>query len=239
MAKTVLITGASRGIGAATAEIFADNGYNVIINYNKNRERAEQIAQKTGGKIIQADISDIIQTGKMVDDIISEFKKIDVLVNNAGISVTGTFDSISDEDARRLFDVNIFGTFNCTKLVLPHMLRRKYGKIINVSSMWGQVGASCEVHYSASKAAVIGFTKALAKEVGPSGITVNCVSPGFISTDMTACYTKEEVNAICEEIPVGRTGSPYEVAQAVFYLASEQASYITGQILGINGGMIV
>lgn len=239
MAKTVLITGASRGIGAATAEIFADNGYNVIINYNKNRERAKQIALKTGGHIMQADVSDITQTGKMIDTIISEYKKIDVLVNNAGISVTGTFDSISDEDARRLFDVNIFGTFNCTKLVLPHMLRRKYGKIINVSSMWGQVGASCEVHYSASKAAVIGFTKALAKEVGPSGITVNCVSPGFISTDMTACYTQEEVNAICEEIPAGRTGSPYEVAQAVFYLASEQASYITGQVLGINGGMIV
>lgn len=239
MAKTVLITGASRGIGAATAEIFSDNGYNVIINYNKNHERAKQIASKTGGNLIQADVSDIAQTEKMIDSIISEYGKIDVLVNNAGISVTGTFDSISDEDARRLFDVNIFGTFNCTKLVLPHMLRRKYGKIINVSSMWGQVGASCEVHYSASKAAVIGFTKALAKEVGPSGITVNCVSPGFISTDMTACYTKEEVNAICEEIPVGRTGSPYEVAQAVFYLASEQASYITGQVLGINGGMIV
>ena len=239
MAKTVLITGASRGIGAATAEIFADNGYNVIINYNKNHERAKQIASKTGGNLIQADVSDIAQTEKMIDSIISEYGKIDVLVNNAGISVTGTFDSISDEDARRLFDVNIFGTFNCTKLVLTHMLRRKYGKIINVSSMWGQVGASCEVHYSASKAAVIGFTKALAKEVGPSGITVNCVSPGFISTDMTACYTKEEVNAICEEIPVGRTGSPYEVAQAVFYLASEQAAYITGQVLGINGGMIV
>ena len=239
MAKTVLITGASRGIGAATAEIFADNGYNVIINYNKNHERAKQIASKTGGNLIQADVSDIAQTEKMIDSIISEYGKIDVLVNNAGISVTGTFDSISDEDARRLFDVNIFGTFNCTKLVLPHMLRRKYGKIINVSSMWGQVGASCEVHYSASKSAVIGFTKALAKEVGPSGITVNCVSPGFISTDMTACYTKEEVNAICEEIPVGRTGSPYEVAQAVFYLASEQAAYITGQVLGINGGMIV
>jgi len=239
LVKTVLITGASRGIGAATAEIFADNGYNVIINYNKNHERAKQIASKTGGNLIQADVSDIAQTEKMIDSIISEYGKIDVLVNNAGISVTGTFDSISDEDARRLFDVNIFGTFNCTKLVLPHMLRRKYGKIINVSSMWGQVGASCEVHYSASKAAVIGFTKALAKEVGPSGITVNCVSPGFISTDMTACYTKEEVNAICEEIPVGRTGSPYEVAQAVFYLASEQAAYITGQVLGINGGMIV
>lgn len=239
MAKTVLITGASRGIGAATAEIFSDNGYNVIINYNKNHERAKQIASKTGGNLIQADVSDIAQTEKMIDSIISEYGKIDVLVNNAGISVTGTFDSISDEDARRLFDVNIFGTFNCTKLVLPHMLHRKYGKIINVSSMWGQVGASCEVHYSASKSAVIGFTKALAKEVGPSGITVNCVSPGFISTDMTACYTKEEVNAICEEIPVGRTGSPYEVAQAVFYLASEQAAYITGQVLGINGGMIV
>ncbi|MBR6600222.1 MAG: 3-oxoacyl-ACP reductase FabG [Oscillospiraceae bacterium] len=239
LAKTVLITGASRGIGAATAEIFADNGYNVIINYNKNHERAKQIASKTGGNLIQADVSDIAQTEKMIDSIISEYGKIDVLVNNAGISVTGTFDSISDEDARRLFDVNIFGTFNCTKLVLTHMLRRKYGKIINVSSMWGQVGASCEVHYSASKSAVIGFTKALAKEVGPSGITVNCVSPGFISTDMTACYTKEEVNAICEEIPVGRTGSPYEVAQAVFYLASEQAAYITGQVLGINGGMIV
>ena len=239
MNKTVLITGASRGIGASCARIFASNGYNVIINYNKNHERAKQIASKTGGNLIQADVSDIAQTEKMIDSIISEYGKIDVLVNNAGISVTGTFDSISDEDVRRLFDVNIFGTFNCTKLVLPHMLRRKYGKIINVSSMWGQVGASCEVHYSASKAAVIGFTKALAKEVGPSGITVNCVSPGFISTDMTACYTKEEVNAICEEIPVGRTGSPYEVAQAVFYLASEQAAYITGQVLGINGGMIV
>ena len=175
----------------------------------------------------------------MISEITERFGKIDVLVNNAGISVTGLFDLVSDEDSRRIFDINVFGVLNCTKKVLPHMLRRKYGRIINVSSMWGQTGASCEVHYSAAKAAVIGFTKALAKEVGPSGINVNCVAPGMIMTDMTSCYTEEEINEIKEDIPLGRCGTPHDIAETILFLASERSSYITGQIIGVNGGMII
>lgn len=239
MLKTVLITGASRGIGAATAEVFAENGWTVIINYNSSGEKALALAEKTGGLAYRADVSDSAQTEKMVADVIEKFGKIDVLVNNAGISVTGLFDLVSDEDARRIFDVNVFGTLNCTKKVLPHMLKRKYGKIINVSSMWGQTGASCEVHYSAAKAAVIGFTKALAKETGPSGINVNCVAPGMVMTDMTSCYTGEEIAEITEEIPLGRCGSTLDIAETILFLASEKASYITGQIIGVNGGMVI
>ncbi len=239
LAQTVLITGGSRGIGAATAELFAQKGYNVIINYNKNAEKAMELASKTGGTAIQADISDPDAVKKMIDTIINRYKKIDVLVNNAGIALQGMFDSISDNEIRKLYDTNIAGTLNCTKLVVPHMLRRKYGKIINVSSMWGQVGASCEVHYSATKSAIIGFTKALAKEVGPSGINVNCVSPGFIMTDMTSCYSEDEIADICQEIPLCRAGTPYDVAEVIVFLASESARYVTGQNLGVNGGMVV
>lgn len=239
MLKTVLITGASRGIGAETARLFADNGYKVIINYNSSREKAEKLAAETGGFAVKADVSDISETEKMVSEIIEKFGKIDVLVNNAGISVTGPFDMISSEDARKIFDINVFGTLNCTKFVLPHMIRRKYGKIVNVSSMWGETGASCEVHYSATKAAIIGFTKALAKEVGPSGINVNCVAPGLIMTEMNSCYSAEEIEEIIEEIPVGRCGSTRDAAESVFFLASEKAGFITGQVLGVNGGMVV
>ena len=239
MLKTVLITGASRGIGAATAELFAENGYTVIINYNSSREKALALAEKTAGLAIKADVSSSEETDRMISEITERFGKIDVLVNNAGISVTGLFDLVSDEDSRRIFDINVFGVLNCTKKVLPHMLRRKYGRIINVSSMWGQTGASCEVHYSAAKAAVIGFTKALAKEVGPSGINVNCVAPGMIMTDMTSCYTEEEINEIKEDIPLGRCGSPHDIAETILFLASERSSYITGQIIGVNGGMII
>ena len=239
MPKTVLVTGASRGIGAACAEIFAENGYNVIINYNNSSEKAEALAEKTGGLACKCDVSDPAATGKMVEDIIEKYGKIDVLVNNAGISVTGVFDLVSDEDAKRLFDINVFGTLNCSKKVLPYMLKRKYGKIINISSMWGQTGASCEVHNSAAKAAIIGFTKALAKEVGASGINVNCVAPGMIMTDMTSCYTAEEVEEIKEEIPLGRCGDPRDIAETVFFLASEKASFITGQVIGVNGGMVI
>lgn len=239
MLKTVLITGASRGIGAATAELFAENGYTVIINYNNSREKALALAEKTGGLAVKADVSSPEETDIMISEITERFGKIDVLVNNAGISLTGLFDLVSDEDSRRIFDINVFGVLNCTKKVLPHMLKRKYGKIINVSSMWGQTGASCEVHYSAAKAAVIGFTKALAKEVGPSGINVNCVAPGMIMTDMTSCYTEEEINEIKEDIPLGRCGTPGDIAETILFLASERSSYITGQIIGVNGGMIV
>lgn len=239
MPKTVLITGASRGIGAACAELFAENGYNVIINYARSSEKAEVLAAKTGGTAIRCDVSDPASVEKMVSDIIDKYGKIDVLVNNAGISVTGVFDLVSDEDAKRIFDVNVFGTLNCTKKVIPYMLKRKYGKIINISSMWGQTGGSCEVHYSATKAAIIGFTKALAKEVGASGINVNCVAPGMIMTDMTACYTDEEVEEIKEEIPLGRCGDPRDIAETVLFLASEKASFITGQVIGVNGGMVI
>lgn len=239
MPKTVLITGASRGIGAATAKLFADNGYTVIINYNNSREKAEALAEETGGFAVKADVSDVLQTEKMIEEVIKKYGKIDVLVNNAGISVSGLFDMVPSEDVKRLFDINVFGTLNCTRAVLPYMIRRKYGKIINISSMWGETGASCEVHYSASKAAIIGFTKALAKETGPSGINVNCVSPGLIMTEMNSCYTEEEIADIVEEIPAGRSGSPYDVAETVLFLASEKSSYITGQIIGVNGGMVV
>ena len=239
MSKTVLITGASRGIGAATAELFAEEGYNVIINYLNNEEAAVRLAEKTGGTAMKADVSDIGQMSKLVDEVIEKYKKIDVLVNNAGISVHGLFDMVPPEDVKRLFDVNVFGMFNTTRLVLPHMIRRKYGAIINIASMWGEVGASCEVHYSASKAAVIGFTKALAKETGPSGITVNCVSPGFITTDMNSCYSKEEIDEIKEEIPLDRLGDPHDIAETVLFLASGKASFITGQVIGVNGGMII
>ncbi len=239
MNKTVLITGASRGIGEKTAELFAENGYTVIVNYFRNKEKAESLASRISGVAIMADVSDISQTSDMVDIIVEKYGKIDVLVNNAGISVTGLFDSLPAESVKRLFDVNIFGTFNCTKCVIPHMIKRKYGKIINVSSMWGQSGASCEVHYSASKAAVIGFTKALAKEVGPSGINVNCVSPGFIMTDMNKCYSCDEVSEIVDEIPIGRYGEPRDIAETILFLASEKSGFITGQTIGVNGGMIV
>lgn len=239
MPKTVLITGASRGIGAGTAELFAQNGYIPIINYCSNSKCAEEIAEKTGGIAVKADVSDIAQTKKMVDMIIEKYKKIDVLINNAGISLVGMFDMVSQEQVKRLFDVNVFGTMNCTGFVLPHMIKRKYGRIINISSMWGETGASCEVHYSASKAAVIGFTKALAKETAPSGVTVNCISPGFIMTDMNRCFSDEEIEEIISEIPVRRGGYPEDIASAALFLASPQAGFITGQILGINGGMVV
>ncbi|MDD6825633.1 MAG: 3-oxoacyl-ACP reductase FabG [Oscillospiraceae bacterium] len=239
MIKTVLITGASRGIGAAAAKLFAANGYTVIINYLNSAEKALELAEETGGYAIKADVSDIVQTENMINEIIEKFGKIDVLVNNAGISVTGVFDMVPPGDVKKLFDINVFGTLNCTRSVLPHMIRRKYGKIINVASMWGETGASCEVHYSASKAAVIGFTKALAKETGPSGINVNCVSPGLIMTDMNSCYSADELDGIIEEIPLGRSGSPFDVAETILFLASEKSSFITGQTIGVNGGMIV
>lgn len=239
MLKTVLITGGSRGIGARTAEVFADAGYTPIINYNNSSQKAIELAEKTGGIAVKADISDIGQTEQMINEIIKQYKKIDVLVNNAGVSLIGLFDSEDPEKIKKLFDINVFGTLNCTRLVLPYMLKRKYGKIINISSMWGQTGASCEVYYSASKAAVIGFTKALAKETGPSGINVNCVSPGFIMTDMNRCYSESEIEEIKNEIPVGRCGEPDDIAKTILFLASENAGFITGQVIGVNGGMVV
>lgn len=232
--RTVLITGASRGIGAATARAFAALGDRVIINYNKSKEEAERIAEETGGLAIRADVS-------KPDEVREMFEKagdIDVLVNNAGVAGFYMTDAMTDEEWRRIIDINLSGTFYCTREVLPQMIRRKRGAIINVSSMWGITGAACEVAYSAAKAGIIGMTKALAKEVGPSGIIVNCVAPGAIDTDMNRSLDKEAIDAICEETPLGRLGRPEEIAQMIVYLANEDG-FITGQVISQNGGLVI
>lgn len=231
-----LITGASGGIGSATARRLANDGYTVCIHYHDNREHAEELAHELRGMAVQADFSDLSDIDRMVTEVTRHYGKIDLLVNNAGESLTGLFQDISDEAAQRLFAVNVGGTLHVTKRVLPLMLRIQHGCIINVSSVWGEVGAACEVHYSASKAAIIGFTKALAKEVGRSGIRVNCVSPGVIDTEMNSAHSGETMQMLAEETPLARIGHAEEVAAAIGFLASEQARFITGQILPVNGG---
>ena len=239
MKKTALITGASRGIGAAIALKLSENGFFTVINYYKNTEKAEDVAEKTGGIAIQADVSDLEQVKNMVKTASVETGGIDVLINNAGISVSGLFTDITFEQEQKLWGVNVSGVFNCTKCVLPYMINKKSGRIINISSMWGQVGASCEVHYSASKAAVIGFTKALAKEVGPSGINVNCIAPGIIMTDMNNCYSEETLEELREETPLEKLGKPEDIADMAAFLASDSSNFITGQIIGINCVFII
>lgn len=231
-----LVTGASRGIGAAAAKRLAADGYTVIIHYHKSQEQAEQIAAETGGFAVQADIGDFAQIDAMISGIISKYGRIDLLVNNAGISVNGLYQDIADADALRLMQVNLFGAMHTAKRVLPHMLRAHSGCIINIASVWGEVGAACEVHYSAAKAGIIGFTKALAKEVGLSGIRVNCVSPGVIDTDMNRMHGAEVMAELADETPLGRIGLAEDVAEAIAFLASEKAAFITGQVLPVNGG---
>ena len=231
--RNVLITGASRGIGAATARAFATLGDRVIINYNKSKEEAERIAEETGGIAIKADVS-------KPDEVKQMFEKagdIDVLVNNAGVAGFYMTDAMTDDEWRRIIDINLSGAFYCIREVLPQMIRRKSGAIINVSSMWGITGAACEVAYSAAKAGVIGLTKALAKEVGPSGIIVNCVAPGAIDTDMNGGLDKDAINAICDETPLGRLGKPEEIARAIVHLAED--GFMTGQVVSPNGGLVI
>ncbi len=231
-----LVTGASRGIGAAAAKRLAADGYTVIVHCNRNTEQAQAVADETGGIVMQADLADFAQIDKMVDAVIRQFGRIDVLVNNAGIALTGLFQDISDEDAVRLFQVDVGGTMHTAKRVMPYMLRAHQGSIVNVASVWGETGAACEVHYSAAKAAVIGFTKALAKETGLSGVRVNCVSPGVIDTDMNRMHSEEIMQELAEETALGRIGTPEDVAEAIAFLASEKSGFITGQIIPVNGG---
>jgi 3-oxoacyl-[acyl-carrier protein] reductase len=239
MSKTAIITGASRGIGKAAAYRLAEDGFTPIINYRKNEESALQIAEETGGIAICADISDKEQVNEMIKEVLLKTGRIDVLVNNAGISVSGLFTEILPEEEELIWKVNVQGTFNCTKAVLPFMINAKSGKIINISSMWGQTGASCEVHYSATKAAIMGFTKALAKEAGPSGINVNCIAPGVIITDMNAEHSSVIMDGLRDETPLERLGTPQDIAESIAFLASEKSSFITGQIIGVNGGFII
>lgn len=231
--KKALVTGGAGGIGQAVCRRLAEDGYFVYVNYSKSREKAEKIAEEICGQAVGFDVSDISAVRKISEDI----KNIDLLVNNAGISEINLFDKISDEKADEIFRVNLMGTLNCSRVFLTEMIRRKSGCIINISSMWGQCGASCEVDYSASKAGVIGFTKALAKETAPSGIRVNCVAPGFIMTEMNNRFSEEDLKLILEDIPLGIFGKPEHIADSVSFLAS--AEYITGQVLAVNGGMVI
>lgn len=238
--KTVLITGGARGIGKAISEKFAKNGYNVIVNYSKSEEAAYTLSQEYPNiKIFKADISNKKDVKNMIEFAQNEFKGIDILINNAGISSSGLLQDLSEEELNRIFAVNVNGSIFCAQEVLPNMISKKHGKIINISSVWGMVGASNEVAYSASKAAIIGFTKALAKEVGPSNIHVNCVAPGIIMTDMVSDYTVEEFDEIRSNIPLDRIGSTEDIANIVYFLASDDANYITGQVISPNGGWVI
>ena len=243
--RYVLITGASGGIGAAIAEGFARAGYGLILHYHKGEDRARALAARLTESYsvpalpLCADLSDTAAVQAMFERAAEEFGFIDTVVNNAGIAEQKLFTDLTDEAWDRMIDVNLSGTFRTCRAALPEMIRRKQGTIINVSSMWGQVGASCEVAYSAAKAGVIGLAKALAKEVAPSGITVNCIAPGAIRTPMLDCFTEEDLAALAEETPVGRIGTPEDVAASAVFLASEGARFITGQVLGVNGGFVI
>ena len=234
--KTVLITGAARGIGAAVAREFAANGWRVIINYKKSDALADKLKKELGAVLYRADVSCAEEVDKMSRYLASVGLFPDCIVNNAGISGEALFCDITEACWDEMFAVNTKSAFLVSKAFLPHMISQKSGSIINISSIWGEIGAACEVHYSASKAAIIGMTKALAKELAPSGIRVNCVCPGFVDTDMTAAYSDEDMEIIKSEIPQNRTAKPCEIAKSVYFLSSDAASYITGQVLGVNGG---
>ena len=242
--KTVLITGASMGIGKATAITLAKCGMNVILNYCNHRKDAEETANQINKNglqavAIQADVSNNIQVINMVNQACEIFGSIDTLVNNAGIAQQKLFTDISEKEWDEMFAINVKGAYNCCQAVLPNMIHNKSGKIINLSSIWGLVGASCEVHYSAAKAAIIGFTKALAKEVGPSGIQVNCVAPGVIKTKMLADFSDEDLKNLSNETPLCKLGTPQDVANVVKFLISDESDFITGQVISPNGGFVI
>ena len=231
--STVVITGGSRGIGAAAVELFAAKGHRVYFLYEKNHEAAKNVAEKTGATPICCDVADVAAVKAAFADI----PDVDVLVCNAGIMHFGLMSMMEESAWDRLFAVNVKGIYNCVNAAMPAFLKKHSGCVITVSSMWGQVGASCEAAYSATKGAVIALTKALAKELGPSGIRVNCVAPGVILTDMCANVDPEVLAEMGEETPVGRNGKAEDVAKAMEYLAN--AEFVTGEVLAVNGGYII
>ncbi len=241
--KTILVTGSSRGIGKEIARVFGLRGYRVVINYFESEQEAlslqKELSQYTKVIAVKADIRQKKEVDAMVKEGIETFGNIDVLVNNAGVAYSTLTIDMSEEEIDHVFDVNIKGMFYAAQAVLPSMIHHKKGKIINISSVWGVVGGSMEVHYSASKAAVIGFTRALAKEMAPSGIQVNCVAPGLIDTRMISQLGPETIEELVEATPLGRIGKPIDVAESVWFLASSQADFITGQVLSPNGGFII
>ncbi len=244
MKKTALITGGARGIGRAVALTLAGEGWQLAINYHTSGRAAQELAARLEAEgcpalALQADVACPQQVQAMVQAAAERFGGIDLLVNNAGIAQQKLFTDITPDDWRQMMAVNLDGVFHCTQAVLGPMIARQRGCIINISSIWGMVGASCEVHYSAAKAAVIGMTKALAKELGPSGIRVNCVAPGVIDTDMNGGLDAETLGGLREQTPLGSIGSSEDVARLVAFLASEQAGFITGQVISPNGGFVI
>ena len=229
----VVITGGSRGIGAATVELFAARGERVTFLYEKNHTAAKAVADKTGAAAICCDVAD----GEAVNRAFSQIGDVDILVCNAGTMYFGLLSQMAEDEWNRLFAVNVGGIYHCVNAAMPSFLKTHRGSIVTVASMWGQVGASCEAAYSATKGAVIALTKALAKELGPSGIRVNCVAPGVILTDMCANVAPDILAGMAEEAPLGRNGMPMDVAKAIAYLAD--AEFVTGQVLGVSGGLII
>ena len=233
--RHIVITGGSRGIGAAVVRRFAENGDRVWFLYEKNQEAAEAVARETGAQAIRCDVADEDQ----VASAFAQIPQVDVLINNAGIADYDPINWVEPARFRRIMDVNVTGAYLCIRAALPSMLQRQQGAIVNTSSMWGLVGASCEAAYSASKAAVIGLTKALAKELGPSGIRVNAVAPGVIVTDMVNNVSPETLEELRQDTPLEKLGAPENVADAIFYLASDQAAFITGEVLNVSGGFVI
>ena len=233
--RTALISGASRGIGAACARALARDGCRVVVNYQKSAQAARTLAGQIGGLAVQGDVSD----PEDVERLFARAGDVDVLVANAGIALQKLFTDTTPEEWRRIFSVNVDGAYNLIRAALPHMIHQKWGRIVVVSSVWGIRGASCEAAYSASKAALIGLTKALAKELGPSGITVNCVAPGVIDTDMNGNLDEAALGELAESTPLCRLGTPEETAAAVSFLCSDAAAFVTGQVLSVDGGFAV
>ncbi len=243
---TVLVTGGAGGIGSAICRVFAQNGFDVIINYHNGKQRAELLCEEikneygTNTRAVYCDVSDASSVREMFDEIDSSNEKVDVLINNAGVAQQKLFTDITDSEWKNMRGVNLDGTFYCCREALKrYMLPVHRGAILNISSMWGQTGASCEVHYSAAKAGVIGLTKALAKEVGLSGVRVNCIAPGVVMTDMMKGFDEQTLNELKEETPLNRLGTPEDIAEAALFLCGDKAGFISGQILGVNGGFVI
>ena len=237
--KNVLITGGSRGIGRACVEKFTREGYTVSFIYNNSDFAANELSVKTGAYAIKADVSNPKEVCDAVTKAIENMGSIDVLVNNAGISLIKLFTDTTDEDYYNIMNTNLGGTFFVTREVSKNMISNHFGRIVNIGSMWGKAGASCEVAYSASKSAIEGFTKALAKELGPSNITVNCIEPGVINTEMNAELDKGVLDELCEETPVGKIGDAKELAEFIYLIATEKSGFLTGQIIGFDGGFAI
>lgn len=237
--KTVLITGGSRGIGRAMVKLFMQNGYRVAFTYKSSENEAKSLAEATGAYPICADSENESDVISAVEEALSKLGSIDCLINNAGKSAFSLFTDLTLEDWNSMLAVNLTGAFLYSREVAKLMIRKKSGRIINVTSMWGLVGSSCEVHYSASKAGLIGMTKALAKELGPSGITVNAIAPGVINTEMNKCLSDADLEALCDETPLSRIGEPEEVAKAALFLAGDGASFITGEVINVSGGFVI